>query len=137
MMHSFRTGFLTAVSFPVLLAIFAPSASAETLDVPIYEDASDGQAANCGGGTVMGLKKGGDGFLAVRTGPGANYRKIGELHNGDRVSIIETRDGWYGVIVPGGSVDQTDACRRAGPRRKLSGSGLGWVSGRWIGDIYP
>ena len=63
MMHSFRTGFLTAVSLPVLLALAAPSASAETLDVPIYEPASDGQAANCGGGTVMGLKKGGDGFL--------------------------------------------------------------------------
>ena len=54
MMHSFRTGFLTAVSLPVLLALAAPSASAETLDVPIYEPASDGQAANCGGGTVMG-----------------------------------------------------------------------------------
>ncbi len=57
MMHSFRTGFLTAVSLPVLpvlLALVAPSASGETLDVPIYEPASDGQAANCGGGTVIG-----------------------------------------------------------------------------------
>ena len=136
-MQSFRTGFLKAVSLHVLLALLAASASAETLDVPIYEPASDGRAANCGVGTVMGLKKGGDGFLAVRTGPGANYRKIGELHNGDQVSIIEERGGWYSVIVPGGSVDQADACRRVGPKRKLSGSGLGWVSGRWIGDIYP
>lgn len=136
-MPSFVTGCPTAASLLFLLAICATSTSAGTLDVPIYEQASDGQAANCGGGTVMGLKTGGDGFLAVRTGPGADYRKIGELQNGDRVAIIEERGGWYGVIVPGGSVDQTDACRRSGPRRKLSGSGLGWVSGRWIGDIYP
>lgn len=103
--------------------------------MPIDEPAGDGQAATCGAGTVMGLKKGGDGFLAVRTGPGANGRTIRERHNGKRASFIDGRDGWHGVIVPGGSVDRVDACRRVGS--KPSGSDLGRVSGRWIGDIYP
>jgi len=123
---------------PLLALGFAPAPlAAQGLDVPIFEHASDGQAANCSVGTVMGLKAGGDGFLAVRTGPGASYRKIGELHNGDRVTIFEERDGWYGVLIPGGRVSPSDACGRVGPRRQLSGSGLGWVHGRWIGDIIP
>jgi len=133
-MHSLTTGLVTAVSRPV---IFATSSSAETLEEAIHEQASDDHAANCGRGTVKGLKKGGDSFLAVRTGPRADHRTIGELHNGDRVWIIDGRDDWYGVIVPGGLVDHAEACRRLGPRRKLPGSGLGWVSGRWIGAIYP
>lgn len=126
----------------LLLALLAVGVApaplaAQGLDVPIHEQASDGQAANCSAGTVMGLKAGGDGFLAVRTGPGSNYRRLGELHNGDRVTIFEGRDGWLAILVPGGQVSPADACQRVGPRRQLSGSGLGWVHGRWIGDIIP
>lgn len=32
---------------------------------------------------VEGLNPRGDGFLAIRTGPGSEYRKIGELYNGN------------------------------------------------------
>lgn len=128
---------VVAASVFTALSLSATPSAAQALDVPIHESASDGQAANCAVGTVMGLKADGDGFLAVRTGPDANYRKIGELHNGDRVTIFEGRDGWYGVLVPNGHIDQGDACRRVGPERRLSGSGLGWVHGRWIGNIIP
>lgn len=121
----------------VVLGLSAVPLAAQTLDVPIYEEETDGQAANCAGGTVMGLKADGDGFLAVRTGPGAKYRKIGELHNGDRVTIFGGQDGWLAVLVPNGQIDQRDACQRVGPQRRLSGSGLGWVHGRWVGDIIP
>ena len=110
---------------------------AQGLDVPIYEFESDGEAANCGAGTVMGLKAGGDGFLAVRTGPGASYRKIGELRNGDRVTIFGAQGDWLTVLVPGGKVSPDDACQRVGPKRQLSGSGLGWVHKRWVGNIIP
>src|SRR5690606_14915432 len=103
----------------------------------IYEMESDGEGANCAEGTVIGLRADGDSFLAVRTGPGTNFRKIGELRNGDRVKIFQDRDGWHGVLVPGGRIDQSDACGRKGPMRQVSGSGLGWVHGRWIGNIIP
>ena len=49
------------------------------LDVPITEEGGDGQMANCSSSTVYGLEAGEDGFLAVRSGPGTQYRKIDEL----------------------------------------------------------
>lgn len=122
----------------VLAAGLAPALlAAQALDVPIFEQESDGEAANCSVGTVMGLKAGGDGFLALRSGPGAGYRKLGELYNGDRVTIFEGRDGWLAVAAPGTRVSPADACSRVGPRRQLSGEGLGWAHGGWVGDIIP
>ncbi|WP_172327099.1 SH3 domain-containing protein [Mangrovicoccus sp. HB161399] len=130
MTRSFRPG------AALLCALLLPLPAA-ALDVPIYEDQSDGQAANCSVGTVMGLKAGGDGFLAVRSGPGSEHAKIGELHNGDKVTIFGREDGWYAILVPGGQIDQADACGRAGPRRQVTGGGLGWAHGNWIGNIIP
>lgn len=128
-----------SIAAPLLVAftLSAQPLAAQTLDVPIYEAETDGQAANCAAGTVMGLKANGDGFLAVRTGPGSKYRKIGELHNGDRVTIFGGQSDWLAVLVPNGQLDQNDACGRVGPKRRLSGSGLGWVHSRWVGDIIP
>jgi hypothetical protein len=126
-----------AASLLAMLALTGIARPAAALDVTIHEYASDGEAANCSAGTVMGLKAGGDGFLAVRAGPGAAYAKIGELYNGDRITIFEGSGDWLGVLVPDGEIDQADACGRVGPRRPLSGSGLGWVHRRWVGDIIP
>lgn len=128
----------TPLSFIAAILLAAPGAVlAQGLDVPIYEWETDGQAANCGAGNVMGLKAGGDGFLAVRSGPGSGYRQLGALHNGDRVTIFGGDGDWLAVLVPGGQIDQGDACARVGPRRVLSGSGLGWVHRNWVGDIIP
>lgn len=128
-----RSAVCLAIGYAVL-----PSVSfAQGLDRPIFEQASDGQAANCSAGMVMGLRADGDGFLAVRSGPGSIFRKLGELHNGDRVTIFGGEGEWLSVLVPGGRIDQGDACRRSGPRREVSGSGLGWVHRNWIGDIIP
>ena len=44
---------------------------------------------------------------------------------------------WLAVLVPGGRIDQADACQRVGPRRQISGAGLGWAHRNWIGDIIP
>jgi hypothetical protein len=52
--------------------------SANDLGVPVLEQCGDGQAANCWSAMVSGLKADGDGFLAVRSGPGSKYRKIDE-----------------------------------------------------------
>jgi hypothetical protein len=126
------------ILFLLAMAALGPvAAKAQHLDVPIFEAKSDGEAANCMAGTVMGLKAGGDGFLAVRSGPGAEYPKLGEIHNGDRVTIFEGSGDWWGILVPDGRLRQGDACARVGPRRQVSGSGLGWVHGKWIGNIIP
>lgn len=120
------------------MACLAPGIlPAQGLDRAIFEHESDGQAANCSAGTVMGLRADGDGFLAVRSGPGSDFRKLGEVRNGDRVTILDAEGEWLAILVPGGRIDQADACQRVGPRRQVSGPGLGWVHGNWIGDIIP
>lgn len=68
------------------------------LDVPVIEQGGDGQAANCMSSVVSGLQAGGEGFLAVRSGPGTQYRKLEELHNGDVVIVFEYRGSWAGIV---------------------------------------
>ncbi len=68
-------------------------------------------------GTVAGLSRvydpsTGSGFLAVRAGPTRSATQLGELFNGDRVSIFDRQGNWYRVYVPG--------------------IGEAWASSRWI-----
>lgn len=35
--------------------------------------------------------------LNVRTGPSADYSKLGSLGHGDKVSVLEEKDGWYRI----------------------------------------
>ena len=95
------------------LVLAAAPAGAQQLDVE-FEIVDDGQAAGCAGAMVTGLNPNGDGFLAVRTGPGTRYAKIDELHNGDRVRTCAQAGDWWGVYY-------------GAPRRK------GWVHGNWLG----
>jgi hypothetical protein len=82
------------------------------VDFAVFEDA---QAAGCAGSIVSGLDPNGDGFLAVRTGPGSNFAKIDELHNGDMVRTCAMNERWVGVYY-------------GQPRRK------GWVHSNWLVD---
>lgn len=98
----------------LLLSLLGTVATAQQLDVDfvIVEDA---QAAGCGGSIVSGLNPGGEGFLAVRSGPGTEFRKIDELRNGDTVRTCAGSGPWTGVYY-------------GQPRRK------GWVHGNWLVD---
>jgi hypothetical protein len=72
----------------------------------------------------------GSGFLAVRTGPGSNYRKIGELYAGDEVSAYDRRGSWYAVT-----------CMRGQCMRPFWGQPMprGWAHGRYLrlGGVCP
>ena len=115
-------------TFAVTLALSTATLSrAASLDVPVREIGGDGQAANCATSSVAGLKASGDGFLAVRTGPGGQYRKIDELHNGDNVVVFEQRGGWAGVVYKTAKV--TCSATRT---RTLKYGKMGWVSMRWL-----
>jgi peptidoglycan hydrolase-like protein with peptidoglycan-binding domain len=108
------------------------SASARNLDVIIIEHASDGQMASCFTATVFGLKADGDGFLAVRSGPGSNYRKIDELHNGDVVTVYDTNGDWKGVMY-GPSQGTCNYWEGEGKTRPLGYEGKkGWVHSDWL-----
>jgi Bacterial SH3 domain len=107
-------------------------ASAQTLDVAIFEHASDGQMASCSTSTVSGLKVNGDGFLAVRSGPGSQYKKIDELHNGDVVTVYDTKGKWFGVMY-GRSQGGCNYWEGEGKERPVQYDGnKGWVHSNWL-----
>ena len=105
----------------VALLAFGPAAplAAQSLDVPIRIPADDGQAATCASSVVAGLDPDGDGFLAVRTGPGTGYAMIGRLHDGDVVYACDARSPWVGILF-------------AYPKRGEPPRPGGWVHGRWL-----
>ncbi|QOG06414.1 YARHG domain-containing protein [Aureimonas sp. OT7] len=51
---------------------------------------------------VSGLDPNGDGFLAVRNGPGSQFRQIGKLLEGDQVVILDSSGVWRKVRFWGG-----------------------------------
>jgi hypothetical protein len=65
----------------------------------------------------------GNGFLAVRTGPGASYQQTGEVYRGDEVSVYDRRGGWYAIT-----------CMSGQCMRPLWGTPMpsGWVSRKYI-----
>jgi hypothetical protein len=118
-----------AASFLAFGGIATPVLSNE-LDVEITETGGDGQIATCVSSRVGGLDPNGDGFLAIRSGPGTQYRKTGELHNGEVVYIYEQRGQWAGVVYrtdrEGCSATQT---------RTVTHPNRGWVHSNWLRDL--
>ncbi|GHA54972.1 hypothetical protein GCM10008927_21010 [Amylibacter ulvae] len=98
----------------LITAFHASAVIAQQLDVEIKVMKGDGQAAICGSSRVEGLNPNGDGFLAVRTGPGSKYRKIDQIYNGDIVADCNQRGKWHGIFY--------------GPNNKKKG----WVHGNWL-----
>jgi hypothetical protein len=113
---------------PVQQATGTPAGTA--LDVPVMEQGGDGQMANCVSSRVSGLKEGGDGFLAVRSGPGSEYRKIGELRNGDEVIIFDVRGKWAGIVYATSNV----ACAST-ETRPVPYDSKGWVHTKWLQEV--
>jgi hypothetical protein len=96
-------------------------------DIPVVEEGGDGDAANCSSFKVTGLKPGGDGFLAVRSGPGAQYRKVAELHNGEIVFGFAGFGNWIGIVY------RTDNVSCSAPSTHvLRYRNTGWVNMTWL-----
>lgn len=113
---------------PALQAAQKPPRAA--LDVPVMEQGGDGQIANCMSSRVAGLKAGGDGFLAVRSGPGTKYRKIDELRNGDEVIVFDVRGKWAGVVYGTSNVACSSTKTRPVPYGRK-----GWVHTNWLQEV--
>lgn len=120
---------LFTLSVPVL---------ANKLDVPIIEKGDyDGVSSaeieeilpTCTSSTVSGLSK--DGFLAVRSGPGSQYRKLAELHNGDVVYVFDHKGKWNGIVYGELSADECLSPKT----RPVTHPNKGWVHGKWLKDL--
>ncbi|MGH1415931.1 MAG: SH3 domain-containing protein [Pelagimonas sp.] len=72
----------------------------------------------------------GNGFLAVRTGPGSKYQQLGEVYRGDEVAVWDRSGSWYHV-----------QCMSGTCTRPLWGqpNPNGWVYGKYldIGGVCP
>ncbi len=117
--------FVFAVS---IVAGFSASAQAQELEVTIIEFAAD-DLDTCSLGKVAGLKSSGDGFLAVRTGPGTNYKKLDEIKNGEPLWLFEEKGDWVGVVYK----NEFLSCGAIDKDRPVPHSGKkGWVHKNWV-----
>jgi hypothetical protein len=52
----------------------------------------------CAYGVVYNLDPKGDGFLAVKAGPGLHYARIDKLYNGKQVIICGDKGEWHAIV---------------------------------------
>lgn len=89
---------------------------------------------------VSGLDPAGDGFLAVRAGPGVDHAELDRLAEGRGLFVcVGTEDGvWLGVVYPRPGQDMAD-CGVSSPRVVAApyrgGCASGWVAARWVKPI--
>ena len=114
---------------PLSSRLAAPLVALLALTAPV-------QAGDCTG-QVVGVRSlkhynhaRGNGFLAVRTGPGSGYRQIGELYLGDEVAVWDRSGNWYEVQCMSGTC-MNPLWGQPNPH--------GWVSGRYlaVGGLCP
>lgn len=130
-----------AASAAVLLAsVLVTGGSATAADepgrrpeVPVVIHADD--LDPCSNGVVVGLNPAGDGFLAVKSGPGLNYARIDKLYNGEEVYVCGSRGDWLAVVYSrrGGNCNVNRPWTRTLPYTGPCKSG--WSHRRWI-DVY-
>jgi hypothetical protein len=119
---------LAAASF------ISPAHAWERPAVPVVITADPGYDV-CGNGVVQALNPHGDGFLAVKGGPGLDYPRIDKLYNGEEVYLCGYRGDWFAVVYPDRGGDPS-ACNVSTPwRNTMPYTGpcrSGWVHRRWI-----
>jgi hypothetical protein len=132
------------ISVVVLAAcVLSLSMTAETIaadperSVPIMIGGNEELDACGGWAEVSGLNPKGDGFLAVRSGPGTRYGMRDKLREGDGVYLCDGRAGskWVAIVYPKPG-QNTSECKVSSPiARRIDYRGpcrFGWVHGDWI-----
>lgn len=96
--NKFTILFAVGVLAAIILSPISGANADSKLDVPIFVGGDENEDVCGATGEIYKLKEDGDGFLAVRSGPGTNYKKIDELYNGNSVYMCEDRGSWIAVI---------------------------------------
>lgn len=117
-----------ALLLPAALADAAPPRA-----IPV-KVGGDAVLDACGSlGQVSGLKADGDGFLAVRSGPGTAYAILDKLGNGREVYMCGGDEQWVAIVYP------TAPRMRCGVTEPIAASRVyqgpcksGWVRATWI-----
>lgn len=124
----------TTMSFGlgVAMAWLAASAAAEP---PSSTPVGDiGAGSYCESiGEIRGLKAGGDGFLAVRAGPGSGHGVVDKLGNGQTLHLCRSEGRWVSVLYPApGSNDRRCIAESADIGRYRGPCQSGWVHWNWV-----
>lgn len=88
-----------------------------------------------GTGQVIGLRKGGDEFLAVRTGPSTEHPLSDKLKEGQTFYVCSSSkdEKWVGIVY---STDKTNDCGVTSAIKKLAPyrgkCKQGWIHSRWM-----
>lgn len=117
------------------LACLPLTAGAQGGRVPVIAGQYPDQDA-CGAvGVVRGLDPRGDGFLAVRAGPGSGYAMLDKVYNGYLLNICDERGKWLGVVYS----HETEDCGVSTPWPQpgaYTGPCLsGWVFRNYVKDF--
>ncbi|SDY29863.1 hypothetical protein SAMN04487939_101701 [Lysobacter sp. yr284] len=112
-----------------------PAQAAPPRAVPVQVGGSEEWDACGSTGRVRGLKAEGDGFLAVRAGPGADYAMLDKLGNGRLVYLCGSRGRWTAVVYapPGADASACGVSWAIAEVEVYRGPcESGWVNTAWI-----
>ncbi|MEO0495894.1 MAG: SH3 domain-containing protein [Pseudomonadota bacterium] len=100
----------------------------QQLDLPVIEK-TEGDLDTCALAEVHGLNPNGDGFLAVRSAPGTEYRELDRVYNGNRVWVFNQVGDWFGIVY---GVDEVDCSPINGNNPVRADGKQGWVHQNWV-----
>jgi hypothetical protein len=85
-------------------------------------------------GEVRGLDPEGDGFLAIRSGPGIDYAKLDELYESNAVYVCGYEGTWRAIVYPADGRECGVSGLLEGPRGYDGPCFRGWANSRWIAE---
>jgi hypothetical protein len=117
------------------LACLPAAGAAQGSSVPVIAGQIRGYDA-CGSvGVVRGLDPRGDGFLAVRAGPGSDYAMLDKVYSDQLLNVCDDRGRWLGVVYS----HETEDCGVSTPwPRPAAYTGpcrSGWVYRTYVKDF--
>ena len=126
-----RVGFIAALA----LACLPAATLARDASVPVIAGQIHGYDA-CGlVGVVRGLDPRGDGFLAVRAGPGSTFAKVDEVYADQLLNVCDDRGKWLGVVYSHESEDCGVSTPWPRPATYTGPCRSGWVYRTYVKDF--
>jgi hypothetical protein len=126
-----RVGFIAALA----LACLPAATLALDASVPVIAGQIHGYDA-CGlVGVVRGLDPRGDGFLAVRAGPGSTFAKVDEVYADQLLNVCDDRGKWLGVVYSHESEDCGVSTPWPRPAAYTGPCRSGWVYRTYVKDF--
>ena len=112
-----------------------PSPPPKSGSVPVIAGQIRGYDA-CGlVGVVRGLDPRGDGFLAVRAGPGSDYAMLDKVYADQLLSVCDDRGKWLGVVYSHESEDCGVSTPWPRPAAYTGPCRSGWVYRTYVKDF--